>query len=253
MARNPTVEGEQRRAAILAAVDRDAVVRLGALAEQLGASEMTIRRDLGQLELLGHLRRVRGGAVAIERPQRFDERRAKRPRAKLAIARKAAELVPPSGAVAFDASSTVGALSAHLPPTPGLTIVTNSVENYTALRSAHVGSAILTGGEGESSTGSLVGPLACASAQAMVYEAFFLSSTGLHLEQGATEVSLLESQVKQFMARQSHLVHLCLDSSKLGGRGMAVSLRCCEIDTLITELDPSDPQLAPFRGHMDIR
>lgn len=252
MARNPTVEGEQRRATILAAVDRDAVVRLAALAEQLGVSEMTVRRDLGELELLGRLRRVRGGAVAIEQPRRFDERRSKRPRAKLAIARKAVELVPLNGAVAFDASSTVGALSSLL-QAPGLTVVTNSLENYTALQSADVGSAILTGGEGEPSTGSLVGPVACASVQSMAYEAFFLSSTGLHPEQGASEVSLPESQVKQVMARQSRRVHLCLDSSKLGGRGMAVSLRCGEIDTLITELDPSDPQLAPFRGQMDIR
>lgn len=248
MATNRTVDGEQRRAAILEAVDRDGTARLTDLAAQLDVSEMTVRRDLDELELSGQLRRVRGGAVAVERPRHFDERRATRPRAKQVIARKAAALLPSSGAVAFDASSTVGTIAAALEPLPKLTIATNSIENYTALQVTHAGSAVLTGGAAEPSTGSLVGPIACAGASAMLYKAFFLSSTGFDAEHGTSEVSLDESQVKQVFARASTRVHLCLDSAKLGGRSTAATLATGQIDTLITELDPSDPRLAPFRS-----
>ncbi|MGO1768864.1 MAG: DeoR/GlpR family DNA-binding transcription regulator [Microbacterium sp.] len=248
MATNRTVDGEHRRAAILTAVDRDGAARLTDLAEQLDVSEMTVRRDLDELELSGQLRRVRGGAVAVERPRHFDERRATRPRAKQIIARKAAGLLPTSGAVAFDASSTVGTIAAGLDPLPNLTIATNSIENYTALRATHVGPAVLTGGEAEPSTGSLVGPIACSGAAAMLYKAFFLSSTGFDADQGTSEVSLDESQLKQVFARASTRVHLCLDSAKLGGRSTAATLATGQIDTLITELDPSDPRLAPFRA-----
>jgi len=253
MATNRTVDGEQRRAAILEAVENDGSARLIDLAEQLGVSEMTVRRDLDELELSGQLRRVRGGAVAIERPRLFDERRGTRPRAKQAIARKALELLPRSGAVAFDASSTVGTIAAHLDQRPALTIATNSIENYVAVSAAHAGQTVLTGGESEPSTGSLVGPVACAGASAMLYKAFFLSSTGLDPDYGSSEVSLAESQVKRVFAERSSRVVLCLDSAKLGGRSTAATLATGAIDTLITELDPDDPQLSPYRELVRIR
>lgn len=253
MATNRTVDGEQRRTLILETVDAEGSARLIDLADRLGVSEMTVRRDLDELELTGQLRRVRGGAVAIERPRHFDERRAARPRAKQAIARKALELLPRTGAVAFDASSTVGTIAAHLDPRPGLTIATNSIENYVAVRAAHAGQTVLTGGESEPSTGSLVGPVACAGASAMLYKAFFLSSTGFDHEHGTSEVSLVESQVKQVFAERSHRVVLCLDSAKLGGRSTAATLATSAVDTLITELDPDDPRLAPYRELVRIR
>ena len=200
MATNRTVDGEQRRAAIIEAVERDGSARLIDLATMLDVSEMTVRRDLDELELSGQLRRVRGGAVAVERPRLFDERRATRPRAKQAIARKAAALLPSSGAVAFDASSTVGTIAQMLEPSPNLTIATNSIDNYVAVRTSHVGHSVLTGGEAEPSTGSLVGPIALAGAATMFYKAFFLSSSGFDPQLGTSEVSLAESQVKQTFA-----------------------------------------------------
>ena len=43
---------------------QDRVVRVEELTEQLGVSSATIRRDLGELEKLGEVRRVYGGAVS---------------------------------------------------------------------------------------------------------------------------------------------------------------------------------------------
>jgi len=42
------------------------VVRVSALSEQLGVSEVTIRRDLEVLERRGMLERTHGGAVATQ-------------------------------------------------------------------------------------------------------------------------------------------------------------------------------------------
>src|SRR5207342_1490217 len=69
-------------------------------AEALGVSEMTIRRDLVELEERGIVRRVRGGARAVG-PETFADRRNRAGRAKSRIAGKLAELVPASGVVAF--------------------------------------------------------------------------------------------------------------------------------------------------------
>lgn len=253
MATNRTVDGEQRRAAILAAIEAEGSARLAELAAELDVSEMTVRRDLDELELTGQLRRVRGGAVAVERPRDFGERRARRPRAKQVIARKALELLPTSGAVAFDASSTVGTLAAHLDARPKLSIVTNSVDNYATLRQTHAGRAVLTGGEPEPSTGSLVGPVAHRGAESMLYQAFVHSSSGFDAEIGTSETSLEESAVKQVFARRSSRILLCIDSAKLGGRSVAAAFEASQIDALITELDPDDERLDAFRALVDIR
>src|SRR4051812_21589879 len=81
-------------------------VTIGDAAVALRVSEMTIRRDLADLEERGAARRVRGGARLVG-PERFDERRNVRTKAKGRIAAKLAAMVPAAGAVAFDASSTV--------------------------------------------------------------------------------------------------------------------------------------------------
>lgn len=56
----------ERRAHILAALERDGVVQLARLMENLGAAPVTLRRDLAQLEQEGLLVRVHGGAVPPE-------------------------------------------------------------------------------------------------------------------------------------------------------------------------------------------
>lgn len=52
-----------RHAHILAALERDGIVRVSRLTEELGVAPVTLRRDLQQLEEEGHLERVHGGAV----------------------------------------------------------------------------------------------------------------------------------------------------------------------------------------------
>ncbi|MEG3613976.1 substrate-binding domain-containing protein [Isoptericola haloaureus] len=58
----------ERRAHLLAALERDGVVRVADLTAELDVTAVTIRRDIGQLESEGLLRRVHGGAVAVGTP-----------------------------------------------------------------------------------------------------------------------------------------------------------------------------------------
>ena len=55
----------QRRAAILAMVEESGAVRVSDLVEQLGVSDMTVRRDIERLDSDGLLERVHGGALAL--------------------------------------------------------------------------------------------------------------------------------------------------------------------------------------------
>jgi DeoR family ulaG and ulaABCDEF operon transcriptional repressor len=59
----------ERRRIILGEVADRPVVTVAQLVELTGASEATIRRDIGALHVNGKLRRVRGGAEALHPPQ----------------------------------------------------------------------------------------------------------------------------------------------------------------------------------------
>jgi len=76
-------------------------VTLADAARELGVSEMTIRRDLTELEGRGAAKRIRGGANAVG-PRTFSQRHAAHSRAKATIASKLAAMVPAAGTVAFD-------------------------------------------------------------------------------------------------------------------------------------------------------
>lgn len=253
MGTSGTLRAEERRTAILTALQRDGSVRLEHLATTLAVSPMTVRRDFDDMAAEGLLRRVRGGAVLTSGPQPFGERRLVRSRAKRIIAVKASALVPDAGAVAFDASSTSGTIASAIPSRNALTIATNSFENFAVLRAVQGVTPVLIGGEAEAATGSFVGMIACEGAASMLYQRFFVSATAVDPVHGSSEVSLAESQVKRAFAGRSREVVLCVDSSKLGHRSVALGFPFEEITVMITDLDPADPQLQSYRDLVELR
>lgn len=251
MATAGNVLAETRRERIVAMLGESGAIQLDAVAASLGVSPMTVRRDLDELEAAGLLRRVRGGAVRMAGPQPFGARRATHVRAKEAVAAKALAFVPADGSIAIDASTTTGLLAAMLRDRAGLTVVTNSYENFTAMRPSLGVRPILVGGEEEPTTGSLVGPLAAQSARSMHYSVFFISAAAVDAA-GTSEVSLSESHAKQAFAGHADRVILCVDSSKLGQRSLAAAFPWERVAAMVTELDPADPALDGFRDAVDL-
>ena len=252
MATSGTLKAQERRARILAQLEQDGTVQLDEVAIGLDVSTMTVRRDLEDLEADGLLRRVRGGAVAAVGPRRFSERTALRSRAKQIIARKAVALIPPAGAIALDASTTAGTIGSAIGSRSGLTVATNSYENFAAVRALNGVTPILVGGEPDPATDSFVGLIACDSAASMLYHRFFASASAVDSTHGTSEVSLAEIQVKRAFAHAAREIVLCVDSSKLGQQSVALGFTFAEIAIMITELDAADPRLDAYRDLVEI-
>jgi len=249
----PMLLSVERRDFLIARLERDGALRLDSIASELGVSVMTVRRDLLGLETEGLVRRVRGGAVPAMLPQSFRERMASHGAMKTLIAHKAKEFVPATGAVALDASSTSAALIALIEGGEGLVVATNSVENANAARRRPGVRSILIGGDLDERTGSFVGPVAARAAQSLSYGCFFMSATAIDPDFGTSEVSLAEAQVKMDFARVASEVVLLVDSSKLGERAVGRGIDWYDIDLLVTELDPPDARLDPYRELVELR
>lgn len=223
---------------------------LAAAADRYGVSEMTIRRDLAEMEQAGLLRRVRGGAVAAG-PQLFQRRQHQAAEAKRAIALKMLALVPDTGAVAMDASSTIHWLALEMPDTD-LTVMTTGIETFAALSSKTKIRTLLSGGELESSTGALVGPVAQRTLRDFVFSRTFLSPTSIDAALGAMESTADGAEVKRTMRLATRSLVVAVDVTKLDETSVARTLDLGEIDILVTELDPADSRLDAYRDHVEL-
>jgi DeoR family fructose operon transcriptional repressor len=242
---------EERIAWLRARLELDGRVRIADAATDLGVSDMTIRRDLQELEALGLARRVRGGAVAVG-PLAALERSRSRSKAKARIASKLLPMIAEVGAIGMDASTTVGRVAAMIDFARDLTVVTNGMETFQTLHGRPGVTPLLTGGRLDARTGSLVGPLAVVAAGHLLLAGFLMSAAAVDPEVGPSEASIEDAEIKRSLAAVSDVVVLAVDSSKLGARAMAVSVGWEGIGTLVTDLDPGDARLDPYREHVAV-
>ncbi|WP_022872960.1 DeoR/GlpR family DNA-binding transcription regulator [Nesterenkonia alba] len=252
MATSSSLGAESRRATLLEILQAQGRISIAEAADNLDVSPMTLRRDLADLEAAGRLRRVRGGAVAPPQPRSFAERSARRAAAKRTIAQKALQLVPAEGMCAVDASSTAGVLLAGLSEAADLTVVTNSAENFEAAAGKPGITPVLIGGHRQATTRSFVGPLAELVASSVHCSRFFTSAAALDATWGSSESTPEEASLKRTVVEHSDSTVLLADSSKLETRAAARGIALEDVDLLVTELDPSDSALDPYRELIDL-
>lgn len=247
-----SVDSIERLQRITSELEATGRVRVADMAIEMHVSEMTIRRDLDALVESGKAQRVRGGALA-RGPQPFADRFGRHAKAKDRIADKLVSLVGEGGAIGLDASSTLQRLATRLTEARDVTVVINSLESFGVMSAFPGVTALITGGRLEARTGSLVGPLATRAARDVLLRRLFVSASGIDPVHGTTETTLEEAEVKQALLDVSGHVVVAIDSSKLGERGSARCIPIESIDVLVTELDPADDLLAPYRAVVEVR
>ena len=246
-----TVDLEGRRQALAQQLSSSGSLRIEDLAARFKVSTMTIRRDLQALEDDGLVRRVRGGAVSGA--ESFEAREHRAGRAKGQIARKLATLVPSGGfGVCMDASSTVCTLAASMPAADNLSVVTDGIETFLTLSRDPQVHAYLTGGQKDPNAGSLIGPVASSVLKQFSFARAFLSGAAVDPSFGTSEFSAEECEIKRLMAELSDHVVMAVDSQKLGTGAAARCLPWEGIDLMVTELDPTDARLDPYREHVEL-
>src|SRR5262245_806584 len=170
----------QRQERILDEVRERGGARVSDLVEQLGVSDMTIRRDIEALASRGLVEKVHGGATAAsERSAEEPGFEAKSFRAqpeKEAIAAAAARLVRPGTAIGVTGGTTTWTLARHLLEVPQLTVVTNSIPVAEVMR--HDSGVVLTGGL-RTPSDALVGPVADAAIRSLHVDLLFMGVHGM--------------------------------------------------------------------------
>jgi DeoR/GlpR family transcriptional regulator of sugar metabolism len=239
-----------RRRAIRGLLAERGEVGIAELATELEVSEMTIRRDLEELEDQGVARRVRGGAISTvsrsyEPP--LAARANEAPGAKQRIARAASEYIEYGETAILDVGSTTLALARCLRGRGGLTIVTPSVLAAMELAGDPNMRVILTGGIVRPGELSLIGDLAERTFAQLNCDVLFLGVGGIHVEKGLTEYNLDDTRVKRAAIGAASRKVALADESKLDRVCLATIASLSEIDVLITDAAPDHHLLAAVR------
>ncbi|MFH8405670.1 DeoR/GlpR family DNA-binding transcription regulator [Streptomyces sp. NPDC018019] len=250
MSDNQNLLAEQRRALILDEVRRRGGVRVNELTRRLNVSDMTVRRDLDALARQGMVEKVHGGAVPVSEPSShepgFEAKSGLELSAKEDIAKAAARMAAPGGAIALAGGTTAFALAQQLLEVPDLTVVTNSVRVadvfYNAQRAAagspapRAGAAtvVLTGGV-RTPSDTLVGPVADAAIRSLHFDVLFLGVHGISVEAGLSTPNLAEAETNRHFVRSARRVVVVADHTKWGTVGLSSFASLEDVDVLVTD------------------
>ncbi|WP_347445463.1 DeoR/GlpR family DNA-binding transcription regulator [Martelella sp.] len=237
----------------------DVLAEIGALsvsdvAAQLGVSEMTVRRDLAELEKEGKLARTHGGAVRSEQSAEpgpapatlpgepsFQLRTVKNALAKQAIAIEAETLSAGARTIALDVGTTALLLARRLQDRQHTKIFTSSVRNAFFLGEG-LAEVYLPGGRMRGDEMSISGPAAIADFSALWFDIAFIGISGL-TPHGIYDYSFDDAEMKRvFLSRSTRKVVLC-DASKFSCMSLVHVADLEQFDMLITDAEPP-PDLA---------
>ncbi|SEE89261.1 transcriptional regulator, DeoR family [Arthrobacter alpinus] len=228
-----------RRSEIVAIVSRERVARVADLAETLGVSVVTVRRDIDALDDAGLVQKIHGGAKlpggAGTHEPGFELKSTQSTQEKEAIGQEALLLVQDGMAIGLSAGTTTWVLAKALSTRKNLTVVTNSVKIADVFQTAGSRvSVILTGGE-RTPSDALVGPIATASVRSLHLDVLFLGVHGVDENAGFTTPNLLEAEMDRALIGAARKVVVLADHSKWGTVGISTIAGLEDVDELISD------------------
>jgi DeoR/GlpR family transcriptional regulator of sugar metabolism len=240
---------KERTKEILRVIQKEKEVTVSRLSERFGVSEVTIRKDLFELEHQGLILRTHGGAMAITEknaPHYFARIRIETEE-KEKIAKAAAELIRDGDSVLVDAGSTALAVARLLKP-KHISIVTNSIPVCAELHDFN-GTLSMTSGEMLKGTLALTGPDTEAYLDKVQVDKLILGASGFRPDLGFTTSSAILAAVKKKMIRASQTVILVVDHTKFTSNKLAHFADFRDIDIVVTSRLIPEEALNVLREH----
>lgn len=231
-----------RHQEILTLVREQGNLTVTSLAESLGVSEETIRRDLKPLAQAGHVVKLHG---AVTLPQDlseapFERRMRENAEAKRAIARHAARLIEDGDSVMLDTGTTTSMLARELLRKRNLTVVTNSSDIARTLATVNGNKVYMAGGELNGDNGAAFGASAIQFVASFNVRHVFITISALDAVTGPSDNALAEAEFARMLLTRGERRYVVTDSSKFGRRALIKVCDFADFDVLITERSPPD-------------
>ena len=215
-------------------------VLVSELSKELNCSVETIRRDIKEMESLGILKKIHGGAylpskydkgVPIELRETFFEEE----KANMAI--KAVELINENTVIMLDSSTTcVKVAQAIINSGKCVTLITNSLKICSLFNSQSSNVNLISlGGQLHKPTASFTGYRTTDMLTQNFADISFISCPAAHVEHGLSDNNLNEGEVKKHMLMHSRRKVLIIDHTKVNSIADVLFYDLSDIDIIITD------------------
>ncbi|MBB6731552.1 DeoR/GlpR family DNA-binding transcription regulator [Cohnella zeiphila] len=240
----------ERKYRIVEYVKQHRVVSISELAQEFNVHEVTIRRDLAEIEQQGLVKRTHGGATIDQWMQNeppFDERTSQGLDQKVRIGQMAASLVNEGDHIIIDSGTTTLHIAKNLIHKNNITVVTNDMNVAAELRNASGVNVILTGGDLYPSSYMLNGMFTDHVLNSLHVQTAFIGTPAIHPKYGLMHPEALLVRTKQSMIGAAEKIIVVADDSKIGKVSLHTVAPNSAIHTLITGEEAQEYDIQKFR------
>src|ERR1700733_13193490 len=224
----------QRKKLILSRLAVEGHIVAKDLAEELGTSEDTIRRDLRELAQGGKLQRVHGGALpASAAVGDLKVREQVSPRDKIVLGSMGASMIRPNQVVILDGGTTALQVARHLAPNLRATIVTHSPTVAVEAAKHPCVDIIMLGGRLFRHSMVNLGAAVIDAASHLRADIYFMGVTGVHPEAGLSTGDAEEAAVKRALHERAAETIVLASAEKLMAASPFVVTSLAEISLLV--------------------
>jgi DeoR/GlpR family transcriptional regulator of sugar metabolism len=208
-----------RQSQILHIISRERQVEVAKLAELVGVSQVTIRKDLSLLESKGFIKRQHGIAI-LNAETDINNRLAIYYERKIDIASRAVELIRDGDVVMIESGSCCTLLAEQIKlKSKNVTIITYSVFIANHIRPADSTNVILLGGSLLMEPMVTVGPLTIDAISSFYVDKFFTGTDGITPDGKFTAKDIMQAEAIRKMAKHAKKTIVLTDSSKFLRQG----------------------------------
>ncbi len=226
------------------------------LADVVGVSEATLRRDLKSLADEGKIELVHGGAT-LPRVNDFSwkSKNLRNVEAKRIIGRLAAELVHDNDQIYLDSGTTCFEMIPYLKNRQRLSVIVSSARlalemNGPALPGGV--SVIMLGGQYRPDRADTVGPLAASILDQLRGYTCFIGADGLDRDFGLTAADIESADINRRAVHNARQTVLLADHSKFDAPSLFKIVDWENVSRLVTDREPP-PEWADFLGARGIQ
>ena len=247
-----TMTKEGRQFLILQTVDSQGEVTVNDLADKLNVSEMTIRRDLIDLDALGLLKRVHGAAISLSKIyQLVDppiiERVKEQTLAKHRIAQVVAGFIKGNETVFLGSGSTIHAVAKALTKRKNLTVITNALTVCNELVNSPEITLILTGGCLRREEMTFIGYFLENAIRNLRVDKVILGVRGIDPVYGFTSDDMREIITDRALLATSSSIIIAADFTKFGYVGATRAADITAASLIITDIKAPDDIIEKIR------
>lgn len=233
---------QERRKAILKELDLYGYIRVSTLSRLFQCTEMTIRRDLNEMDREGLLKRTHGGAIKIGKNFVTDNVKDliySNSYNKIYIARMAYRILHAEDTVFMDDATTCLYLAKEIKRNVSkpVKVITNSILLALELmQTAHVTIKII-GGDAAANLSATVGREALEQIEKCRADKAFIGVNGVDFKNGITGIGYPQMGIKRAMMERSKETYILADSSKFGHTYLSHICGLDEVTAVLTDKD----------------